>query len=596
MKKIFTLAMALMGFASVTNAATVDDIALLKHSYVLVGDDWTNNGTEKIDKNTIYGNGFFFTPTGHDKATNKGSVDLSTVDELGIVSEAIMEKYGAEYGTHLNSLRLKTSQDVMALKVTAKSKIIIFYEKNKESDNRYPIVAEDAKLEKKLSSDANVVVKGAYGNKQVGRFEWIADDDRTIYIGAENQIFVSYIIIEANEAPGTPTVKMGDQTFEGGLWFREVTCKANDMVEEGSTEKIPTIVTYTTDGSVPTASSPKYTAPIKCYQDMTVRFQAFQDIMGDGTPSDDFICDGADNEAIVTFSFDAPSIDAEGANVTITTPYEGAKNFYSLNGGEATEGSAFTLTESATVSAYSQIANGSYTTFTTKKSSKDIYVLDPIKEKKTIAVTAGNVIVDEEATAEAKAKDPNAEDVYKVEGGAISADKKDFFVKNLTFGVVKKAEYQIDGKEAYIKMSDTNIVFQVAEGDSVDVKVVCTKNSCKNLDAADAEDGSAVTDRMCYVNVSGTNYGGEDLKLNPDGNVITFGLAGGKTYTFQKYSGTGNILISSIEITPAATDPAGIKTVVNAQSDNATFNLAGQKVSADYKGVVIKNGRKMIIK
>ena len=126
MKKFFTLALALMGFAGVSNAATVDDLAVLKHSYVLVGDDVTNNGQEKIAKNTLFGNGYFFTPTGHDKATNKGSVDLSTVDELGIVTQEIVNKY-AEYGTHLNSLRLKTTQDVLAMNVTAKSKIIIFF-------------------------------------------------------------------------------------------------------------------------------------------------------------------------------------------------------------------------------------------------------------------------------------------------------------------------------------------------------------------------------------------------------------------------------------------------------------------------------------
>ena len=166
MKKIFTLALALMGFAGVSNAATVDDLAVLKHSYVLVGDDVTNNGQEKIAKNTLFGNGYFFTPTGHDKATNKGSVDLSTVDELGIVTQEIVNKY-AEYGTHLNSLRLKTTQDVLAMNVTAKSKIIIFFEKNKDSDVRYPIVGKKADLSEKLSSEDNVIIKGAYGNKQV---------------------------------------------------------------------------------------------------------------------------------------------------------------------------------------------------------------------------------------------------------------------------------------------------------------------------------------------------------------------------------------------------------------------------------------------
>ena len=70
---------------------------------------------------------------------------------------------------------------------------------------------------------------------------------------------------------------------------------------------------------------------------------------------------------------------------------------------------------------------------------------------------------------------------------------------------------------------------------------------------------------------------------------------GAGTWTFQKYSGTGNILISSIEITP--TDAAGIKGVktMDAQS-SALYNLAGQRVDANYKGIVVKNGAKMIQK
>ena len=579
MKKIFTLALALMGFAGAANAASIDEIAPLKHSYVLVGDDYTNDGTEKIAKNALFGDDHFFTPTGHDKATNKGSIDLSSVDEVGIVTEEIAGKYG-EYGNHLNSLRLKTNQDVFAISVTAKSKIIIFYENNKAK--RYPIFAKDAKLENKLSSDADIKADGVIGSKGYGRIEWTATNDGIVYVGAENQIFVSYVIIEANEAPGTPTVKVGPQTYEGGLWFREVTAKANDIVEEGSTEKIPTVLTYTTDGSAPTAASTVYTEPIKCYKDMIVKFQAFMDL-GDGKPANDLIADGADNEGNVNFTFNSPSITADGANVTITSEYDGAKNYYKLNGANAIEGSTFTLTESATVEAYSQIVNGEYTTFTTKSTTKDVYVLNPIKEKKTITVTAADVVIDDEATAAST----DGSTVYKVENGAISADKKDFFVKNLTFGVLKdaKAQYQVpEGQEAYIQMSNTNIVFQVAEGDSVVVKVVCSKNSCKNLDADDAEDGSQVNDRKCYVNVSGTNYclkdaeGNEtnDLKLYPNANVFEFGLGAG-TYTFQKYSGTGNILISSIEITPAAAAPAAEPWAApeTERAVNKTYDLAG---------------------
>ena len=583
MKKIFTLIIALMGFAGAANAASIDEIAPLKHSYVLVGDDYTNDGTEKIAKNALFGDDHFFTPTGHDKATNKGSIDLSSVDEVGIVTEEIAGKYG-EYGNHLNSLRLKTNQDVFAISVTAKSKIIIFYENNKAK--RYPIFAKDAKLENKLSSDADIKADGVIGSKGYGRIEWTATDDGIVYVGAENQIFVSYVIIEANEAPGTPTVKVGPQTYEGGLWFREVTAKANDIVEEGSTEKIPTVLTYTTDGSAPTAASTVYTEPIKCYKDMIVKFQAFMDL-GDGKPANDLIADGADNEGNVNFTFNSPSITADGANVTITSEYDGAKNYYKLNGANAIEGSTFTLTESATVEAYSQIVNGEYTTFTTKSTTKDVYVLNPIKEKKTITVTAADVVIDDEATAAST----DGSTVYKVENGAISADKKDFFVKNLTFGVLKdaKAQYQVpEGQEAYIQMSNTNIVFQVAEGDSVVVKVVCSKNSCKNLDADDAAedklDNGCTPDRQCYVNVSGTNYcltdaegkHTNDLKLYPNANVFEFGLGAG-TWTFQKYSGTGNILISSIEITPAAAAASAEPWAApeTERAVNKTYDLAG---------------------
>lgn len=599
MKKFFTLALALMGFAGVANAANVDDLAVLKHSYVLVCEDLG----ARPGKGALFGDGHFLDVTGGSTATNKGSVDLSVADGV-LVTEAIANKYG-EYGKHLNFLRLKKTQDVIAMKVTAKSKVIIFYQDNNK-DDRYPVFAKDAALTEKYADGVRSErCSGEEGKPAVNvrRMEWTATDDGLVYVGDNNgDMFVSYIIIEANEAPGTPTVKVGEQTYEGGLWFREVTCKANDYTMEGTEIGIPTIVTYTTDGTAPTAASPIYQSPIKCYKDMTVKFQAFYDIAGTGTPDAGCICDNADNEANVNFLFDAPTIEANGAQVTITSPYEGAKNFVLINGDNEEETSSITLEESATVTAYSKIINGDYAEFTTKSTTKDVYVLDPIKEKKTIVVTTGTAVIDEEATATS-----TTGPVYKVEGGAISADKKDFFVKNLTFSVLKdeKAQYQVpEGQEIYIQMSNTNITFQVAEGDSVDVKVVCTKNSCKNLEAEDAAADKLVNgctpDRSCYVNVSGTNYchldadGGvaADLKLHSEANVITFGLHAG-THTFQKYSGTGNILISSIEITPVEVDKTGISTVKNEIAKSAIFNLAGQKVTSNFKGIIVKDGKKI---
>ena len=595
MKKIFTLICALVGFAGVANAATVDDIAPLKHSYVLVCEDLG----ARPGKGALFGDNHFLDVTGGSTSTGKGAVDLSVADGV-LVTEEIAAKYG-EYGSHKNFLRLKKTQDVIAMSVTAKSKVIIFYQDNNK-DDRYPVFAKDAALKEKFADGE----KSERVNS-CKRIEWTATDDGLVYVGDNNgDMFVSYIIIEANEAPGTPTIKVGAQTFEGGLWFREVSCKPNPYKMEGSDEAIPTIVTYTTDGSEPNASSPVYTKPIKCYKDMTVKFQAYQD-WGMGA-DEGFKCNGADNDGNVNFVFDAPTIDANGATFTITSPYaeQNGSNFYKLNGGEEVAGDGATLTESATVTAFTKIANGDYATFITKSTTTDVYVLNPIKEKKTIAITAADVVVDQEATDAST----DGSTVYKVENGAISANKMDFFVKNLTFGVLKdtKAQYQVpEGQEAYIQMSNTNIVFQVAEGDSVNVKVVCTKNSCKNIDADDAAedklDNGCTPDRQCYVNVSGVNYcltdaegkHTNDLKLYPNANEFEFGLAGGKTYTFQKYSGTGNILISSIEITPVETDGINNVNVVE-KANGAMFNLAGQKVANNYKGLVIKNGKKVVMK
>ena len=589
MKKIFTLALALMGFTGATNAASVTDIKVCKHSYVLVCDDYTNNGTGSRTKGGLFGDDYFLDVTGGSVATNKGVTNLSVVDTLGVdkaplyVTQEIVDKYG-EYGKHLNSLRLKNAQDVIAMRPTAGSKIIVFLQGNNKTgkDARYPKLSKSADL----SNPLNDAPTADFSESTVAGFkleytvpnDWGTDD--VLYMGSYNgDMFLSYIIVEAKEAVGTPSVKVGPQVYEGGLWYREVICKT--VKADGDN----TIVTYTTDGSTPDEKSPVYTEPIKCYANQTVKFQAYFDF-DNGKANADYICEGADNEANVNFSFDAPTIEANGAQVTITSPYEGAKNFVLIDGDNEEETSSITLEESATITAYSKIINGDYGEFTTKSTTKDVYVLSPIKEKKTIVVTTGTAVIDEEATATS-----TTGPVYKVEGGAINADKKDFFVKNLTFSVLKdeKAQYQVpEGQEIYIQMSNTNITFQVAEGDSVDVKVVCSLNSCKTLES---EDESKI-DRKCYVNVNGTTYGHDDVTAE-NGNIIEFGLTAG-THTFQKYSGTGNILISSIEITPAEVDKTGISTVKNEVAKSAIFNLAGQKVNGNFKGIIVKNGKKIL--
>ena len=54
---------------------------------------------------------------------------------------------------------------------------------------------------------------------------------------------------------------------------------------------------------------------------------------------------------------------------------------------------------------------------------------------------------------------------------------------------------------------------------------------------------------------------------------------------------------SQIEIAPISSDiTAGISSVEAETKSKAAFNIAGQRVDSNYKGVVIKNGKKMMQK
>ena len=254
MKKLFTLCLALLGLSGAANAATVDDIRVCKHSYVLVADDYTNNGTGGRAAGNLFGGGLFLDVTGGSVSTGKGSTNLSAVDTLGYVTQYYVDTYG-EYGKHLNSLRLKNTQDMIAMRLTAKSKIIIFFEGNASksgTDARYPRISKNADLIDDASTKEGLNPKPTSESPAYpagSRWEYTVDDDGLYYIGSYNgDMFVSYIIVEAVEAPGTPTITVGKQTFENGLYFQEVSCQANDMKEEGSDMTTPTVVTYTIDG------------------------------------------------------------------------------------------------------------------------------------------------------------------------------------------------------------------------------------------------------------------------------------------------------------------------------------------------------------
>lgn len=79
--------------------------------------------------------------------------------------------------------------------------------------------------------------------------------------------------------------------------------------------------------------------------------------------------------------------------------------------------------------------------------------------------------------------------------------------------------------------------------------------------------------------------------------------AEGKTYeNLINATGTENFWIKIKDVNESApyqygTDPTGINTIVAKKNGTAViYNLAGQRVSKDYKGLVVKEGRKVVVK
>ena len=94
-------------------AASVDDLVAISSDYTFIADKITSGGTAKLVANTLYDENRIFAPTANSVATNKGS---STI--------------GGE--EHLNSLRLKNTQDQLVFKV-ARPCTVKFYTQSQSS-------------------------------------------------------------------------------------------------------------------------------------------------------------------------------------------------------------------------------------------------------------------------------------------------------------------------------------------------------------------------------------------------------------------------------------------------------------------------------
>ena len=140
-----------------------------------------------------------------------------------------------------------------------------------------------------------------------------------------------------------------------------------------------------------------------------------------------------------------------------------------------------------------------------------------------------------------------------------------------------------EGNKVYVKGYITNIV-KVVENGSAQFWISDTKGDSKDFEAYNAYD----LENKKFASSEGQIAVGDEVILY--GNITkyntTYETSNGKAYI---YSLNGYTKRSDI--------PTNISTVKSDADVNApVFNLAGQKVSTSYKGVVIKGGKKMIVK
>ncbi|MBR7055394.1 MAG: hypothetical protein IKI26_11660 [Prevotella sp.] len=91
---------------------------------------------------------------------------------------------------------------------------------------------------------------------------------------------------------------------------------------------------------------------------------------------------------------------------------------------------------------------------------------------------------------------------------------------------------------------------------------------------------------------------GYDTNTEPSTQTYTVpeAAAGSTSFKITRSKTGTNLFITKLVITRGATGIQTIETVSVRKQSNAVYNLAGQKVGANYKGIVIKNGRKYLQK
>ena len=319
---------------------------------------------------------------------------------------------------------------------------------------------------------------------------------------------------------------------------------------------------------------------------------------------------------------EAPDDFVEAPTITGTTPFEGSTEititgadgttiYYTTDGTDPTttttaKGTSpvkFTLDESATVKAIAE-KNGNISTVASKEFTKveftgmtiaDLYQLDAPQENINLTINNGKVVY------------VDGDDVYVRDGEyAILFFRTSLpFSKNATVSGTVKADYDIYNglteieDKAFTNASALNIeesdeealpINATIKDIATDGKYMCALVKIENVTITATNTGTEDKPKYNYYATDGTDqillYGADEVVKDYADDETEYNL----TAVVKKFK-TAQLLPVSVETATGITDV----TVEKEFDENAPiYNLSGQRVDKNAKGILIQNGKKFI--
>ena len=185
--KLFAL-VAMFTYSLTAWSATTDDLKTISTDYVFIADDFTENGTVGWTRNALYDGNLILAcgSGGNTAAANQGTSTF-------------------EGGKHLNSLRLKNNQDMLAIKV-AGACTIHFYTKSHGS--RGVTAGTTPRTSQKVGDVTTYSGCDEYKQQTAGTTEWECDVKSAgiVYIASyEGDFYIAGFVVTFDKT-GQPTI------------------------------------------------------------------------------------------------------------------------------------------------------------------------------------------------------------------------------------------------------------------------------------------------------------------------------------------------------------------------------------------------------